>query len=464
VHFDLVVIGGGSGGMRAARLAGQAGKRVALVEDGMMGGTCVNVGCIPKKLYVNAGLFHHYHRLALDYGWQMEEGRFSLAALRQAKDREITRLREVYRRNALNAGVKIFDGCGRFASNDRLRVGDIELMAEKFLIATGTVSTMPADFPGIALAHNSDAVFGLEAMPQRVLVYGGGYIAVELAGVLARLGSKVDLVYRGERILKNFDPDLTTALQNMLPYDGICLHLKTQLVGLERQGDGVAAITDTGERIESNFVLFALGRHANIDSLGLETSFPGQKESTRTNGALRLTSRGYIDVDEQYQTSIPGIYALGDVVGTPQLTPMAIAQAMDFQASHFALGYAPARSRYVPTCIFSQPPLGTVGMLESQLRTEGRAYHCFSGSFIPLHLSLGEHHERVHFKILVEQATDLVVGAHILADYAGEIIQTMAAAMESGITKAQLDATLAVHPSIAEELVTSYTPTHSWRP
>ena len=458
MHFDLIVIGAGSGGVRAARLAAQDGQRVALIEDGMLGGTCVNLGCIPKKLYVNAGLFDHYRQLAADYGWQIARGSFSLARLQAAKDEEIKRLQSVYRANAEKAGVVIFDGKAGFIGAARVRVGAQQLTAEKFLLATGTRSTMPEDFPGIELAHNSDAVFALDAVPERVLVYGGGYIAVELAGVLGRFGAKVDLVYRGERILKNFDLDLTRALQDMLPYSSVRLHLRTQVQELQQQGDHIVAITNTAKKIKSDFVLFALGRHANIADLGLTGACGSEK-----GNQLRLTPAGFIQVGDDYHTSIPGIYALGDVIGTPQLTPMAIAQAMDFCAKHYAVA-APAMPRYIPTTVFTHPPLGTVGAQEHQLRAQKCAYHCYSGSFTPLHLVLGQHPEKVHYKILVEQATDLVVGVHMLGDHAGEIMQTMAAAMESGITKTQLDRTLAIHPTIAEELVTSYQPNYSWTP
>ena len=467
MHYDLVVVGGGSGGVRAARLVAQSGHRVALVEDGMMGGTCVNLGCVPKKFYVNASGFPHYQHLAQDYGWDMPKGTFSLDRLRQAKDAQIQRLQHIYRSNAEKAGVEVIDGWGTFIASDCLRVGERDITADRFLIATGTTSTMPSQFPGIELAHNSDAVFSLQQVPKRSIVYGGGYIAVELAGMLARMGSDVALVYRGPRLLKNFDPDLTAALEPLLEHDGVRLHLETQLTGLTQLSSAVAATTSRGDVLEAEFVLFALGRHANIGGLGLATRCASHNDGALASSqgdALQLTPQGFIEVDANYRTSIDGIYAIGDVIGTVQLTPMAIAQAMDFHAKHFAPGSAPAMPRYVPTCVFTQPPLGTVGLGEQQLRQQNRAYHCFRGRFIPLHLSLGKHPQRVHFKILVDQKTDEVLGVHLLSDYAEEIIQSITPALETGLTKAQLDATLAVHPSVAEELVTTYHPSESWSP
>ncbi len=438
--YDLFVIGAGSGGVRAARIASELGARVAIGEMDRMGGTCVNVGCIPKKLFVYGSHFAYDLEDARGYGWSTESS-FDWATLRANKDREIARLNGIYEGLLKRAGVDLLKGHTRLLDPHGIEIGGTRRSAERILIATGGRAIVP-DIPGSEHALTSNAVFSLDELPRRMMVVGAGYVALELGSVLCALGVDVTLVHRGEEILRGFDRDLRCHLHDELEAKGMRIVLETQVEELRETGSGFEAQLDNGEVLETDFPVFAIGREPNIERLGLEDI------------GVELGQRGGVVIDDDFTSSVPSIHAVGDVTDHIQLTPVAVAEGMHF-AHHF-YGQGDHRIDYmnIPTAVFCQPELATVGLTEAEAWHHCQDVRVYKSVFTPLKLTLSERKEHTIVKLVVDASNDRVVGCHMAGHGAAEIVQGLAIAMKAGATKAMFDATIGVHPSSAEEFVT----------
>jgi glutathione reductase (NADPH) len=440
--FDFVVIGAGSGGVRAARQAAARGAKVAVVESGRLGGTCVNVGCIPKKLLVMAGHFSDDLQDAAAYGWNVEPPKLDWGRLRDNKDAEILRLNGVYGKLLEGSGATLIEGRARLGGAHRVHVGDQVLNAEHILVATGSRPRRAA-IPGAQLAVVSDDMFALDALPRRAVVAGGGYIAVEFASILHGLGVQVSLVHRRHLMLRHFDEDVRTVLTEALSERGITCHLNRTIERIERTRPGpLRATLDDGTTVETDLVLSAIGRDPNTEGLGLEEA------------GVQLGPGGEVVVDDHFRTSVPSIYALGDVIGRVQLTPVAIHEAMALVRTLFDGQPTAVDYDLIPTGVFSTPSVGTVGLTESQARHEVPEVDVYRALFTPLRHTLTGRGDKTLTKLVVDRRTDRVLGCHMVGPDAAEIIQGFAVALQCGATKAQLDATIGVHPTAAEEFVT----------
>lgn len=447
--FDLFIIGGGSGGVRAARMAAARGARVALAECARMGGTCVNVGCIPKKLYSYAAHFGEGFADARGYGWQVPQApTLDWGALKAARAKEISRLNGVY--EGLLAGVTRFTGRARLLDAHTVEIAQADgstaqASARRILIATGGTPFVP-DFAGRELAITSNEIFDLPAFPRRLLVAGGGYIGCEMASIFNGLGAHVTLAYRGEQILRGFDDDLRAHIAAQMQAHGVTIRLHSDIAGITRTESGLRVQLTDGSAVEADAVLSATGRRPNLDGLGLEAL------------GVKLTKGGAIEVNEHFESSVPGIYAIGDVVGRKALTPVALAEAMTLVDALFGApeGKAPRVMDYdgIPSAVFTHPPIGTVGLTEAQARAGGRAIRVYISEFRPLLHTLTGSGERTLAKLIVDDATDRVIGLHMAGPDAAEITQGFAVAMKAGATKVHFDATIGIHPSSAEEFVT----------
>lgn len=444
--FDLFVIGVGSGGVRAARMSAQYGARVATAEDRYMGGTCVNVGCVPKKLFVYAAHFAEECEQARGFGWQASEPVFDWQVLRDNKDVEIERLNGVYRGMLKKAEVTHYDGRARIVDAHTISINEQRVTADKILIATGSWPFIP-DFPGREYVISSNEAFHLAEFPERSVVVGGGYIAVEFAGIFKGLGADSHLLYRGPLLLRKFDDDIRSFVVDELNKKGIHLHFNTNVARIEKNANGTLKVTTVeGDELESDLVMYATGRNPNVHDIGLENV----NVDTRANGA--------VIVDDYFQTSEPSIYALGDVIDRIQLTPVAIAEAMAFAKTQFL--QQPVKMDYdnVATAVFCQPNIGTVGLTEEEARQQYAEVEIFTSRFRPMKHTLSGSDEQTMMKIIVDKATDLVIGVHMVGPEAGEIIQGMSVAIKAGATKAILDSTIGIHPTTAEEFVTMREP------
>jgi glutathione reductase (NADPH) len=444
--YDLFVIGGGSGGVRAGRVAAAHGARVAVAEEYRYGGTCVIRGCIPKKLFVYASHFREDFEDAAAYGWRLgDEPRFDWAALVANKDREIERLSGLYRKALAGVGATVLDGRAVLADPHTIDLGGRRITAGTILIATGGRPQRPDD-PGADLAITSNEAFHLDRLPGRVLVVGGGYIAVEFAGIFNGLGAKTVLAYRGEQILRGFDDDVRHFLAGELGKKGIDIRLRTTVRRLAREAGAIAAELSDGTRPLVDQVLYAVGRVPNTAGLGLEAA------------GVALDDKGAVVVDGDSRSSVPHIYAVGDVTNRINLTPVAIREGHAFADSVF--GKRPWRMDHasVPSAVFSQPPVGTVGLTEAEARARHGSVDIYKTSFRPLKHTLTGRDERTLIKLVVDRASQRVLGAHMVGADAPEIIQAVAIAVKMGATKAQFDATVALHPTAAEEFVTLRTP------
>jgi glutathione reductase (NADPH) len=439
--FDLFTIGAGSGGVRASRLAAAAGARVAVAEERDLGGTCVNVGCIPKKLLVYASEFADDFDDAAGYGWTVGRRDFDWRELIARKDREIERLNGVYRRLLEGAGVRIFETRVTIVDAHTVSVDGRRHTAETLLIATGGRPARPA-IPGIEHAIVSDDAFHLERLPQRVLIGGGGYIAVEFAGIFHGLGAQVVQTYRGPLFLRGFDDDLRALLAAEMRKRRIDLRFSTTLASIERRGERLVAELSDGSRVEADVVLCAMGRVPNTAGIGLEAV------------GVALDAEGAIRVDPMSRTSVPNVYAIGDCTNRLNLTPVALAEARAFVDTVFHGKPTAMDYRDVPTAVFSQPNLATVGLTEAEARGRFAAVDVYRSSFRPLKHTLSGRDETTLVKLVVDRATDRVVGCHMLGADAGEIVQGLAIALRCNATKAQFDATIGIHPTAAEEFVT----------
>lgn len=441
--FDLFVIGAGSGGVRAARFAAGYGARVAVAESRYLGGTCVNVGCVPKKLLVYGAHYAEDIEQAGAYGWSLSEASFDWATLIANKNREIQRLNGIYRNLLTNSGVSLFEGHARIVDAHTVEVNGQRHSCEHILIATGGWPQIP-DIPGRELAITSNEAFFLPALPKRVLVVGGGYIAVEFASIFNGMGAQTTLMYRGDLFLRGFDGAVREHLRDELGKKGVDLQFNADIASIERQADGslIATLKD-GRALETDCVFYATGRRPMLDNLGLESV------------EVKLDDRGFIEVDDLYQSSTPSILAIGDVIGRIQLTPVALAEGMAVARRLFKPEeYRPVDYRSIPTAVFSLPNIGTVGLSEEQAIEEGHKVRIFESRFRPMKLTLTDNQERTLMKLVVDAETDRVLGCHMVGPDAGEIVQGLAIAIKAGATKQIFDETIGVHPSAAEEFVT----------
>ncbi len=451
-EYDLFVIGGGSGGVRAARLAGEAGYRVALAEEYRVGGTCVIRGCVPKKLFVYASAYGEALKSASAYGWSGPGLDFDWPTLVANKDREIARLNGVYIANLERAGVTLFHERAEMESPHTLRLvaSGRKIRADKLLIATGARPFLP-QIPGIEHAITSNEAFHLEHLPQRIMIVGGGYIAVEFAGIFNGLGVETTLVYRGEEILRGFDDDLRTGLHKAMTGRGINVHLHTNPDRIVRQDNGRLQVhcgDDFSQSVDT--VMFATGRVPYTQALGLE------------NTNVQLDGRGAIVVNDFSQTAVENIYAVGDVTARMNLTPVAIREGAAFVDTAFK--DRPRKVDYadVPTAVFSQPEIGTVGLTEGEAKKVTDCLHIYRTHFRPMKFILPDKDEQMLLKLIVDGHTDRVLGCHIIGPEAGEVIQVLGIAVKMRATKADFDATMAVHPTAMEEFVTLKKPSQIW--
>ena len=443
--FDLYVIGGGSGGVRAARMAAGTGARVAIVEEYRYGGTCVIRGCVPKKLLVYASHFHEDFADAAGFGWAVEAARHDWPALIAAKDKEIDRLEQVYQDLLSKSGVTIHQGHARFCDPHTVEVEGRRYTAETILIATGGAPVFPPGH-GWDNAISSNEVFHLEALPPRMLVYGGGYIAVEFAGVFNGLGSAVTQVYRGPQILRGFDDDVRNTLAGELVKKGIDLRVESTIERIDKGAGGLQVRLSDGTDLEVDAVLAATGRRPNVANLGLDAA------------EVALTDKGAVQVDAYSRTSQPHIYALGDVTDRIALTPVAIEEAMAFVDTVYRDKPRAMDHDNVPSAVFSQPPVSTVGLSEAAARDKVGAVDVYRSTFRPLKHTLSGRDEKTMMKMIVERATQKVLGIHMVGLDAPEIVQGLAVAIKAGATKADFDATVGIHPTAAEEFVTMREP------
>lgn len=440
--YDLFVIGAGSGGVRTARVAASKGKRVAIAEASDLGGTCVNVGCVPKKLFVYASQFPELFEASKGYGWNsVDSANFDWNTLRDNKTAEISRLNGIYQKLLNDSGATIIQGRAKIQGPQRVSINGVEYTAETILIATGGWPYIP-DITGKELAITSNEIFSLDKLPKTATIVGGGYIAVEFAGILNGLGVETQLIYRGNQLLKTFDSDCSQKVTEGMVDKGVEVRLESNVSSISKQNQRLAVSLDNGEIITTDMVLYATGRKANIEGLGLE------------NTAVRLTKSKAIKVDRNYCTDEPSIYAIGDVVGGIQLTPVAIKEAMALISHLYSKTSTKLDYNNIPTAVFSQPELATVGLTEDQAREKYQEIAVYRSDFKPMFETLGQGNDRIFMKMIVDKASDRVLGCHMVGHNAAEIIQGIAIALKAGAKKSHFDLTIGIHPTAAEEFVT----------
>jgi glutathione reductase (NADPH) len=446
--YDLFVIGAGSGGVRASRMASTLGAKVAVAEERYLGGTCVNVGCVPKKLFVYGSHFSEEFEAASGFGWTIGETSFDWSTLRDNKTKEIQRLNGIYENLLNNASVEIINGRGVIVDAHTVKVGDRQYTAERILIAVGGWPQIP-DVPGKEHIISSNEVFYLEKFPKRVIVVGGGYIAVEFAGIFNGLGSEAHLLYRGELFLRGFDKDVREFTAEEMRKKGVNCHFKVNIASIEKQTDGtlIATLTD-GSNLSADAIMYATGRKPKTEGLGLE------------NTNIKLADNNAIIVNNDFQTDEPSIYAVGDVIDRVQLTPVALAEAMALVKNLYAGQNAKVDYNFIPTAVFSQPNIGTVGFTEEEAAEKFASVAVYKADFKHMKHTLSGLSERTFMKLLVDQKTDRVVGCHMVGSDAGEIIQGIGIAIKAGATKADFDSTIGIHPTAAEEFVTMREPAY----
>jgi len=441
--YDLFVIGGGSGGVRSARLAAGLGVRTAIAEEYRFGGTCVIRGCVPKKLFVYASEFGHAIDDARGYGWTTGEKRFDWKTLIANKDAEIERISKVYAGGVEAAGGTVLHDRAEVVGPHSLKLvrEGRTVSAERILVATGGHPFIP-EIPGRELAITSNEAFHLEALPEKIVIVGAGYIAIEFACIFHGLGVEVELLYRGGEILRGFDHDLRHGLAEIMTARGIKITYNAEPAAIEKAGDRLSVMTTRDTRIDCGAVMFATGRRPNTVGLGLQ------------NLGVKCGWNGRIMVDDWYRSSVPSIYAVGDVTDRVNLTPVAIRDGIAFIEANYKNNPKPADLAYLPTAVFSQPEIGTVGYTEERAREMFRAVDIYKSSFRPLKNTLSGRPERMLMKLVVDAETDKVLGAHLLGPDAAEMAQLLAISLKLGARKADFDATIALHPTAAEELVT----------
>lgn len=446
---DLFVIGGGSGGVRAARMAAQRGARVVLAEAAALGGTCVNVGCIPKKLYSYAAHFADDFRDAKSFGWHVGETCFDWDLLKANRAAEIARLNGIYQKLLLNAGARIVTGWATVLDAHTVQVrtadGTERFRARHILVATGGRPSVP-EFPGREHVVTSDSMFDLAPFPRRLVVVGGGYIACEFASIFNGLGSSVVQLYRGGQILRGFDDDIRQFAAHEMCKHGVDIRTHSVVHSVGKTADGLVVTLNDGNTLTADTVLYATGRIPNVANMGLEAA------------GVAASRNGAIQVDTHYRSSVPSIHALGDVIHRVQLTPVALGEAMVLVDHLFGNGRRGLGYDFIPTAVFTHPNIGTVGFTESEARERFGEVTIYRSEFKPLKHTLSGSGERTLMKLVVHAATDRVVGLHMVGADAGEIVQGFAVAMKAGATKEIFDSTVGIHPTAAEEFVTMREP------
>ena len=444
---DLFVIGAGSGGVRASRIAAQLGARVMVAENKQLGGTCVNLGCVPKKMLVYGASYSDDFDHASAYGWSTSEPSFDWPTLLANKNREIARLNRIYGDLLEKAGVSVVRGTARLIDAQTVEVEGQRYSARHILIATGCEPHLP-EIPGIEHAISSDQAFHLPQLPKRVIVAGGGYIATEFAGVFHGLGAQVRQLYRGDLFLRGFDGSVRQHVREQLTLKGLDLQFNTDIVRIEKRADASLSVhLNDGRVLDADCVLFATGRQPRLATLGLE------------NTRVQQNARGFIVVDEQFRTAEPSIHAIGDVIGRVQLTPVALAEGMALARLLFQPeAHRPLDYTLIPTAVFSLPNIGTVGLTEEAALEAGFELRVYESRFKPLKLTLTDSKESTFLKLVVDARSDRVLGCHMVGPDAGEIIQGLAVALKAGATKGIFDDTIGIHPTTAEEFVTMRTP------
>ncbi|MGR8921169.1 MAG: glutathione-disulfide reductase [Gammaproteobacteria bacterium] len=443
--YDLFVIGGGSGGVRAGRMAASLGVRVAVAEERYMGGTCVNVGCVPKKLFSYAAHCAEDFEDAAGFGWTVGPRTFDWPTLMRNKNSEIERLNGIYQRLLDNAGAKVFHARAVLVDPHTVEVDGKRVTAERILVATGGWPFVP-EFPGSEHAITSNEAFFLERLPERVVVVGGGYIAVEFAGIFNGLGARATQLYRGPLFLRGFDDDCRRFLAEEMSKKGVDLRFDTEVAAIDRRDDALRVTLKDGGSIDCDLVMYATGRKPLTADLGLDAC------------GVALDGKGAIVVDENYRTNVESIYAIGDVTDRVNLTPVALAEGMALVWHLYRDAERPVDYEYIPSAVFSQPNLGTVGYTETEAREKFGAVTIYRSTFTPLKHTLSGSDEKTLMKLIVDDASDRVVGAHMVGPDAGEAIQGLAVALKAGATKALFDRTIGIHPTSAEEWVTMREP------
>ena len=444
--FDLFVIGAGSGGVRAGRMAAAMGVRVAVAEDRHLGGTCVNVGCVPKKLFVYASHYAEDFENARGFGWTSGEAQFDWPTLRDNKTKEIERLNGIYNNLLVNSGCELINGRATLVDAHTVAVGDKIYTAERILVAVGGWPNVP-EFPGSEHVISSNEVFYLDEFPKRAIVVGGGYIAVEFAGIFAGLGAKTDLIYRGDMFLRGFDNEVREFTAEEVAKKDINLRFNTNITAIEKQADGslLATLTD-GSTIEADAIMYATGRNPKVTGLGLEAL------------GIEQGKNGAIVVNDQFQTNVPSVYAIGDVIDRVQLTPVALAEGMALVRNLYGGQDQKVDYDLIATAVFCQPNIGTVGLTEEQAREQYENVDVYKSNFRAMKHTLSGSDEKTFMKMLVDRDSDKVLGVHMVGPDAGEIIQGIAIALKAGATKAVFDSTIGIHPTAAEEFVTMREP------
>ncbi|MDO5667092.1 MAG: glutathione-disulfide reductase [Alcaligenaceae bacterium] len=444
-QYDLFVIGAGSGGVRAARFAAQTGAKVAVAETKDLGGTCVNVGCIPKKLYSYAAQFNESFSDAAGFGWSVGETTLDWELLKKNRAQEISRLNGIYDNLIKNSGAQLIHGWASIVDAHTVEVDGQRYTAKHILVCPGGWPMVP-DVRGKEHVITSNEVFDMAEFPKRFLIVGGGYIACEFASIFNSLGAEVTLVYRGEQVLRGFDQDIRKHITDEMIKSGINLRVQTDVLAIVKDGDCYTVHLKNNDTLEVDAVMYATGRVPRTEGLGLE------------NAGVELGDKGEIKVDENYCSNIPSIFALGDVTDRVQLTPVATGEAMVLVDHLFGQGERKLSYDYIPTAVFTHPNIGTVGYTEEEARKKFGKVSIYRAEFRPLKHTLSGNNARTMMKLIVDKATNKVVGLHMVGDEAGEITQGFAVAIKAGATKADFDSTIGIHPTAAEEFVTMREP------
>lgn len=444
-EYDLFVIGAGSGGVRAARMSADLGAKVAIAEDSYLGGTCVNVGCVPKKLLVYASHFSEDFEDAKSFGWTVSASQFNWQKLINNKNNEIKRLNGVYQNLLDSAGVRIINDRAVLIDAHTVKLDEHLYTTERILVATGSWPSIP-DIPGKEFIVSSNEIFFLEELPERIIIVGGGYIAVEFAGILNGLGVDTTLVYRGPLFLRGFDQDVRAFLAQEMQKKGITLLFNANVASIEKKNDELIAYLTDGRRRVAHLIMYATGRKPNTQGVGLEEI------------GVELNQKGAVIINDCYQSSVSSIYAIGDVTDRVKLTPVALAEGMALAKGLYGNQSVHVDYTNIPTCVFSQPNIGTVGLTEEQARDEYNEIDIYKSTFKPMKHTLTDSCEMTLMKLIVDKKTDRIIGVHMVGPDAGEIIQGIGIAIKAGATKATFDSTIGIHPTAAEEFVTMREP------
>jgi len=440
-EFDLFVIGAGSGGVRAARMSAGFGAKVIIAENLYLGGTCVNAGCVPKKLFVYASHFAEDFEVAQNYGWHVDNSLFNWQSLVRNKNKEIERLNGIYKTILNSAGVKVVSGKAVIKNQHTISVGEQLFTAERILVATGSWPSIP-DIPGQEYIISSNEAFHLDKLPERITIVGGGYIAVEFAGIFNGMGVDTTLMYRGPMFLRGFDEECRHFLSEEMRKKGIKIRFKENIISIVKSDSEYIAQTNKGSKLVTDLIMYATGRKPNLANMSIKKI------------GINVDDKGAIIVDDNYQTSIPSIYAIGDVTDRYNLTPVAITEGMTLAKKLFGNENVAVDYSNIPTCIFSQPNMGTVGLTEEQARAQYDNIDIYKSSFTPMKLSLTDSKEKTFMKMVVDKQRDRVLGVHMVGRDVGEMIQGIAIALKAGATKTQFNNTIGIHPTAAEEFVT----------